>query len=62
MNFFKRFKMRCALTRASIINLLMPLCAGHGAFPRSVSLLQAVMTGTVRLGKGVHREVKSEGS
>jgi len=38
------------------------LCAGHGAYSRSGSLLQAVMTGTVRLGKGVHREVKSEGS
>jgi hypothetical protein len=26
------------------------------------SPLQAVVTGTVRLGKGVHREVESEGS
>jgi len=44
------------------VKRMLLLCAGHGALSRSESLSQTEMTGTVRLGKGVHREVKSEGS
>jgi hypothetical protein len=36
-------------------------CARHIVYLRGESRLRAVMTGTAGRGKGVHREVESEG-
>ena len=38
------------------------LCAEHGAVLGGGSPLHTVETGSASLGKGVHREVESEGS
>ena len=38
------------------------MCAKHGAIPSGVSPLLAMSMGITSLDKGVHREVKSEGS
>jgi hypothetical protein len=37
-------------------------CAKHGAIPGGESPLHAVEIGSASLGKGVHREMESEGS
>lgn len=44
-----------------IVNILH-MCAKHGAFSSGASPLLALSMGITSLGKGVHREVKSEGS
>ena len=38
------------------------MCAEHGAILGGENPLHAVEVGSASLGKGVHREVKSEGS
>jgi hypothetical protein len=51
--------------RSTVIPRGLPrgaLCAEHGAVLGGESPLHTVETGSVSLGKGVHREVESEGS
>jgi hypothetical protein len=49
-------------TSSGTIELILEMCAGHGAKLGGESPLRAELRRFVSLGKGVHREVESEGS
>lgn len=55
-------RMKFNLVDYAPLALIHPTCAGHGANLGGESPLWAESNRSISLGKGVHREVESEGS